>query len=61
MVGALDFGMIGVIAKISNVLAAADISIFVVSTYNTDYIFVKAACFDRCVQVLAQHGYGGLT
>jgi len=55
--GVLDFGMIGVIAKISNVLAAASISIFVVSTYNTDYIFVKTENYDKCTQALTQAGY----
>ena len=55
--GVLDFGMVGVIAKISNILAEAEMSIFVVSTYNTDYIFLKEACFDRGVQVLGRKGY----
>ena len=55
--GILDFGMIGVISKISTLLAEAGISVFVVSTYNTDYVFVKAANFDRCAQVLSSNGY----
>jgi len=55
--GILDFGMVGVIAKISNALAEAGISIFVVSTYNTDYIFVKAENYDKCVHTLANVGY----
>ncbi|MCL2864737.1 MAG: ACT domain-containing protein [Lachnospiraceae bacterium] len=55
--GVLDFGMIGVIAKISNLLAKAEISIFVVSTYNTDYIFLKAEDFNKGVQVLIHNGY----
>ena len=55
--GILDFGMIGVIAKISNLLAEAKISVFVVSTYNTDYILLKAENFDRGAQILAHNGY----
>ena len=55
--GILDFGMVGVIAGISNILASAGISIFVVSTFNTDYIFVKEKNFDKCLQELAQAGY----
>ena len=55
--GILDFGMLGVISKISSLLAKEGISIFVVSTYNTDYILVKAASFDKCVQTLACNGY----
>jgi len=55
--GVLDFDMIGVIAKISEILAAANIGIFVVSTYNTDYIFFKTECFERGVQALSRNGY----
>ena len=55
--GTLDFGMIGVIARISNILAEDGISIFVVSTYNTDYVLVKSEKFDKCVQALAYNGY----
>ena len=39
--GVLDFSLIGVIADISALLARKNIGIFVVSTYNTDYVFVK--------------------
>jgi len=55
--GILDFGMIGVIARIANILAQAGISVFVVSTYNTDYIFIKAINFDKGVQTLVGNGY----
>ena len=39
--GSLDFSLVGVLAKISSVLTEGGISIFVVSTFNTDYIFIK--------------------
>ena len=55
--GVLDFGMIGVIAKISGLLAEANISVFVVSTYNTDYILLKAENFDKGIQALVRNGY----
>jgi len=55
--GILDFGMIGVISKIAGILADAKISVFVISTYNTDYIFVKAPNYDQTAQVLASNGY----
>jgi len=55
--GTLDFGLIGVIAKISNILADAGISIFVVSTYNTDYILLKADNFDKGLEALISSGY----
>jgi len=55
--GVLDFSMVGVIAKISNLLAAAGVSLFVVSTYNTDYVLLKAESFDKGVGVLLDGGY----
>lgn len=55
--GVLDFSMVGVIAKISNILSNAEISIFVISTYNTDYILLKAAQFEKSVQLLKDNGY----
>ena len=55
--GVLDFGMVGVIADIAGKLAGAGVSIFAVSTYDTDYFFVKAERFVKSVQVLAHNGY----
>lgn len=53
----LDFSLIGIISRISAVLAENDIGIFAVSTYNTDYILVKSENFDRAVSVLKSNGY----
>ena len=39
--GVLDFSLIGILSKISAVLADNKIGIFAVSTFNTDYILVK--------------------
>ena len=39
--GTLDFSLVGILAKISGILADHKISIFAVSTYNTDYVLVK--------------------
>ena len=55
--GELDFGLIGILAKISGVLADAGISIFAVSTFNTDYVLVKAESFKRGLQVLGDNGF----
>lgn len=55
--GILDFSMIGVLAKLSGILADNQIGIFVVSTYNTDYVLVKKENFDRALKVLALRGY----
>jgi len=53
----LDFSLIGVLSKLSSLLAENKIGIFVVSTYNTDYIFVKAENYDRAMKVLSGAGY----
>ena len=55
--GVLDFSLIGILSKISTILADHKIGIFVVSTYNTDYVLVRASDFDNALQVLEQEGY----
>ena len=55
--GVLDFSLIGILSKLSAVLAENKIGIFAVSTYNTDYILVKEENFDRALNVLASEGY----
>ena len=55
--GILDFSLIGILAEISSMLADHKIGIFVISTYNTDYILTRAENFERAVRVLADHGY----
>ena len=55
--GVLDFSLIGILSKLSGILADNKIGIFAVSTYNTDYILVKEENFERALDVLAQEGY----
>lgn len=55
--GVLDFSLIGILSKISGILAENGIGIFAVSTYNTDYILVKQENFSKAMQVLAASGY----
>ena len=55
--GVLDFSLIGILSKLSGILAAHRIGIFAVSTYNTDYILVKEEDFERALEVLALAGY----
>ena len=55
--GVLDFSLIGILSKISGILADNGIGIFAVSTYNTDYILVKKENFDRAMRVLSEAGY----
>lgn len=55
--GTLDFSLIGILSKLSAVLAENHIGIFAVSTYNTDYILVKKENLNRALQVLHAQGY----
>ena len=55
--GILDFSMIGILSKLSGVLAENKIGIFAVSTFNTDYILVKEENFDRALKILSLAGY----
>lgn len=55
--GVLDFSLIGILAKIAGILAENDISIFAVSTYNTDYILLKEEKYQKALEVLGESGY----
>ncbi len=55
--GVLDFSLTGVMARISGILAEAGISIFAVSTYDTDYVLVKEESFGRAMHALESEGY----
>ena len=55
--GVLDFSLIGILSKISSVLAEASVGIFAVSTYNTDYILVKEANLEKGLTALEAAGY----
>ena len=55
--GVLDFSLIGILSKISSILAENRIGIFVVSTYNTDYVLVKKDQFDGALELLKANGY----
>ena len=55
--GVLEFSMIGILSEISTILANKKIGIFVVSTFNTDYILVKEDNFEKALNVLSSAGY----
>ena len=55
--GILDFSLIGILSKLSGILAEQKIGIFAVSTYNTDYILVKEENFERALYALNSEGY----
>ncbi|GAA0180959.1 ACT domain-containing protein [Clostridium sediminicola] len=55
--GPLDFSLIGILASISTILAQKGISIFAVSTYDTDYILVKDSDIDNAIEALVNENY----
>jgi len=55
--GPLDFNLTGILAGISDILAQANISIFAISTFNTDYILVRSQDLSSARTKLRQAGY----
>lgn len=55
--GTLDFSLVGILARISALLAQSGIAIFALSTYNTDYVLTKAADFLPALALLRDAGY----
>jgi hypothetical protein len=55
--GRLDFALVGVLASIAAPLARAGVSIFALSTFDTDYILVKEISLERAVAALTQEGF----
>lgn len=55
--GVLDFSMIGILSEISGILEENKIGIFVISTYNTDYVLTKKENYQRVLDVLNRAGY----
>lgn len=55
--GPLDFSLIGILASISTILANKGISIFAVSTYDTDYILVKEKDITSAIDALTAENY----
>ena len=57
VLGPLDFGLTGILAGISKVLADEAVSLFAVSTFDTDYILVKEDKVSQAVAALKKAGY----
>ena len=55
--GVLDFSLIGILSKISCLMAENDIGIFAISTFNTDYILTKSENFSKATELLSKAGY----
>jgi len=54
--GPLDFGLIGVLARLTVALASANVSLFALSTFDTDYVLVRDTDLQRAVAALQAAG-----
>ncbi|WP_086314538.1 hypothetical protein A5821_002116 [Enterococcus sp. 7F3_DIV0205] len=57
VVGELDFSLVGILSQLANPLAENQISIFALSTYNTDYLLIKNKDKENAVRVLRNYGH----
>jgi hypothetical protein len=55
--GPLDFALTGVAAALTAPLAAAEVSVLPVATFDTDYLFVREAALDRATAALRAAGH----
>jgi uncharacterized protein len=55
--GPIDFNLTGVLAGLAGILAKAKIPIFALSTYDTDYLLLKAGDLERAVSALRKEGH----
>ena len=49
--------MVGVIASLTSTLASANISVFVISTFETDYLLVKEPDLHAAIESLTSDGH----
>ena len=54
--GKLDFSLVGILARITKCLADAHISVFAVSTFDTDYLLVKSSQWPQTLKTLSEAG-----
>lgn len=57
VVGPLDFALVGIMANLSSALASRNISLFAISTYDTDYLMVRADMLPTAVAALTAEGH----
>jgi hypothetical protein len=57
VLGPLDFALVGILAELSGLLARAQVSLFALSTYDTDYILVKASSLNAALAAFKAGGH----
>lgn len=55
--GVLDFALTGILASLAQPLAEAGVSLFALSTYNTDYVLVQEKNLERAIEALTAAGH----
>jgi hypothetical protein len=55
--GVLDFSLTGILSSLANTLAENKISIFAISTFNTDYLLVKSHSIEKARVLLENEGH----
>lgn len=53
----LDFSLVGILASLTLPLAQEGISIFALSTFNTDYLLIKDKDIEKAIMVLMKQGF----
>ena len=57
VIGPLDFDLTGSLASLAMPLCEAGVSIFVISTYDTDYLLVREESLEKATQILLKSGH----
>lgn len=55
--GTLDFSLIGILSRLTEILAKEKIAVFAISTYNTDYLLIKEPELEPAIHALQNSGY----
>jgi uncharacterized protein len=55
--GPLDFSLVGILSNLSGILTDGGVSIFVISTYDTDYILVKKENLENAADLFTKAGH----
>jgi len=57
VLGPLDFGLTGILDALTGPLARAEVSIFAISTFDTDYLLVREVQLEEAVAALSAAGH----
>ena len=57
LAGQFDLTEVGVLASLTKTLAAANVSVFVIGTFDTDYLLIKSAYLDSAIKALEEAGH----